>query len=280
MVAFAANSVLGRLGLIEGDIDAGLFAVIRLFSGAIMLTLIVAIRRQTPSGTWRGGLALLTYAAFFSYAYIALPAGTGAVILFAVVQITMLGYGLYRGERLGAVQWAGVAIAMAALVWLVSPGLGAPHPIGALAMAIAGIGWGVYSLLGRLAGDPTRMTAGNFIRAAIIALPLFLMSPIFSAISPLFTASQTVGTYGVVLAIISGAVTSGLGYAVWYTALKDLTATRASVAQLTVPAIAALGGVLFLAEPITVRFTLASLAILGGVALTTLTAPPHPRKSQ
>ena len=183
----------------------------------------------------------------------------------------MLGYGISVGERPSILQWMGLAVALAALIWLVSPGIEAPDPIGALAMAIAGIGWGAYSLLGKGAGDPTAATAGNFIRASLIALAL--TAPI------LFLAPESAPTpRGIALAIASGAVTSGLGYALWYTALKHLTTTRAGIAQLTVPAIAALGGVLFLAEPVTLRFALASAAILGGVALAVLTPSPHRRK--
>ena len=271
MIAFAANSVLGRLALIDDEIGAGSFALIRLLSGALVLYILVAARRQAPSGSWRGGVSLLVYAGFFAYAYIALPAGTGAVILFAVVQITMLGHGISVGERPSSLQWTGLAIALGALIWLVSPGIEAPNPLGALAMTIAGIGWGAYSLLGKGAGDPNTATAGNFIRASLIALAL--AAPI------LYLAPEAAPTpRGIALAITSGAITSGLGYALWYAALKDLTSTRAGIAQLTVPAIAALGGVLFLSEPITLRFTLASAAILGGVALAVLTPSPHRSK--
>jgi drug/metabolite transporter (DMT)-like permease len=271
MIAFAANSVLGRLALIDNEIGAGSFALIRLLSGAAILYILITARKHAPTGSWRGGVSLLIYAGFFAYAYIALPAGTGAVILFAVVQITMLSYGISVGERPSILQWTGLTIALAALVWLVSPGIEAPDPIGAVAMAIAGIGWGVYSLLGKGAGDPTAATAGNFIRASLIAL--ILAAPIL-----FITREATPTPRGIALAIASGALTSGLGYAIWYTALKHLTTTRAGIAQLTVPAIAALGGVLFLAEPVTLRFALASTAILGGVALAVLTPSPHKRK--
>lgn len=272
MTAFAANSVLGRLALIEVEIGAGIFALIRLISGAVVLGLLVFAQSSRPTGSWLGGLALLIYAAFFSYAYLALPAGTGAVILFAVVQMTMLGWGIAKGERPWPLQWIGLILSLSALVWLVSPGIAAPSIPGAAAMAIAGIGWGAYSLLGKAAGDPTTATAGNFIRAsmmaAILALPVLMLHP-----------EPSPSANGAILAIISGAITSGLGYAIWYTALKDLTATRAGIAQLTVPAIAATGGVLFLHEPITLRFALASAAILGGVALAVLTPAPASRKA-
>lgn len=273
MIAFAANSVLGRLALIEGEIGAGSFALIRLVSGALVLTLLVLAQSGRPDGSWRGGVALLIYAAFFSYAYLGLAAGTGAIILFAVVQITMLGWAIGHGERPTGLQWLGLTTALAALVWLVSPSVEAPPLLAALAMAVAGIGWGAYSLLGKGAGDPTRATAGNFIRASLIAAVL--------AVPALMLYPETMPSMnGVALAIASGAITSGLGYAIWYTALKDLTSTRAGIAQLSVPAIAAIGGVLFLSEPITLRFALASGAILGGVALAVLTPATASRKAK
>lgn len=264
MVAFAANSVLGRLALVEQEAGAGGFALIRLVSGAVALGLILLIQRRPPTGDWRSGAALLGYAAFFSYAYIALPAGTGALILFALVQITMVGAGRLAGERLTALQWTGVAAAIAALGWLLSPGLEAPSPIAALSMAVAGVSWGLYSLYGRRKSDPTAATGGNFIRAAVLAaglaIPAFIIAP-----EPMPTST------GIALAVLSGAGTSGLGYVIWYAALKGLSSTKAGIAQLTVPAIAAAGGVLLLSEPLTTRFMLASLLILSGVALATLT---------
>lgn len=273
MIAFAANSVLGRLGLQGGDIGAGSFALIRLISGALVLALLVTPPRTLGSGSWKGGMALFIYAAFFSYAYLQLTAGTGALILFTVVQITMVGAGLLSGERFTLLQWTGLLSALFALGWLLSPGLEAPPIMGALVMAIAGIGWGIYSLLGRNTGaDPTHNTAGNFLRASLIGLACLL--PLILFIIP----EQRPGLPGVIWAILSGALTSGLGYALWYKALKQLSATRAGIAQLTVPVIAALSGVLFLQEPMTWRFALSSLIILGGVGLATLTggktAPP------
>lgn len=265
MVAFAANSVIGRLGLLGGDIGAGSFALIRIVAGAITLA-ILARPELSEAGSWKSGAALFTYAAFFSYAYITLPAGTGALILFALVQITMLGAGLMAGERLTGLQWIGVVIAIGALIWLLMPGLSAPDPIGAGAMAIAGIAWGVYSLFGRGAGDPGANTAGNFIRASVIAAALLI--PATTLIMP----EQVPGMRGIFWAVVSGALTSGIGYVIWYAALKGLTATRAGIAQLTVPAIAALGGILFLSEPPTATFVWSSVLILGGVALATLTA--------
>lgn len=272
MIAFAANSVLGRMGLVETEIGAGSFALIRLLSGAVTLAGICALRTKPIAGSFMGGLSLLIYAGFFSYAYIALGAGMGAIILFAMVQITMLGWGRLTGETLTTRQWAGFVIAVLALIWLVSPSLEAPPASAAAAMACAGIGWGIYSLLGRGAKDPTAATTGNFIWASVLALPLF-------AVSLLIRPEPFPPIDGITLAILSGAVTSGLGYVIWYHALKDLTATRAGIAQLSVPAIAALGGVLFLAEPITLRFALSTAAILIGVGLAVLTPSPTSPKA-
>lgn len=266
LVAFAANSVLGRLGLLGGDIGAGSFALIRLLSGALILALIVGPRAILKAGSWAGGFWLFIYAAFFSYAYIALAASTGALLLFAIVQITMVGAGLLAGERFTLLQWSGLIAALLALVWLLSPGLEAPPLFAAVTMMVSGVGWGVYSLLGRKAGtDPTITTAGNFLRASLIGIVAIL--PLILWLQP----EQSPGLRGIGLALVSGAVTSGLGYALWYTALKGLSATRAGIAQLTVPAIAALGGIVFLNEPLTLRFALASLIILAGVGISTLT---------
>ena len=272
MIAFAANSVLGRLGLVETEIGAGSFAIIRLLSGAVTLAAICALQSKKIQGSLTGGLALLVYAGFFSYAYIALGAGMGAIILFALVQITMLGWGLIQGERLSGPQWAGFIVAVWALVWLVSPSLEAPPLWAAAAMAIAGIGWGAYSILGRGVSDPTAATTGNFIWAAGLAVPVL-------GVALLLAPEPVPPADGSLLAILSGAVTSGLGYVIWYSALKDLTSSRAGIAQLTVPAIAAIGGVIFLAEPITLRFALSTAAILGGVALAVLTPAPASRKA-
>ncbi|MEM9179767.1 MAG: DMT family transporter [Pseudomonadota bacterium] len=273
MFAFAANSVLGRLGLVETEIGAGSFALIRLLSGAITLVIICALQAKKIAGSVRGGAALLVYAGFFSYAYIALSAGMGAIILFAMVQITMLGWGMIQGERLSGLQWSGFGIAVVALVWLVSPSLEAPPVWAAAAMAIAGMGWGAYSILGRGVADPTAATSGNFVWATLLALPLF-------ALAYWMMPEPLPPIEGILIAIVSGAITSGLGYVIWYQALKGLTSTRAGIAQLSVPALAAIGGVMFLAEPITWRFALATGAILGGVALAVLTPSPVSRTSE
>ncbi|MEO1472496.1 MAG: DMT family transporter [Pseudomonadota bacterium] len=263
MVFFAANSVLTRLALAGSEAGAGGFTLIRLVSGAVTLWLICKITSRPLAGSWAGATALLGYAGFFSFAYLALPAGLGALILFACVQVTMLGAGLAAGEKLSVIQWAGVVAALAGLVTMLSPSLEAPAPWAAALMAASGVCWGLYSLIGRGAGDPTAQTAGNFARAgaaaALLAAPILTLRP-----------ETPPNPGGVVLACASGALASGLGYAIWYTALKGLSATRAGVAQLTVPVIAALGGVLFIAEPITVRFTLAGALVLAGVAVATL----------
>jgi len=201
--------------------------------------------------------ALFIYAAGFSFAYTSLPAATGALLLFGAVQMTMIGYGAWRGERLDGMQMAGLTLALAGLVGLLLPGLASPPMQGAALMLLAGAAWGVYSLRGRSAGDPTGVTAGNFQRAALISI---LMSALFSR-------SAALNNMGVVYAIISGALTSGLGYALWYTALPGLKATQAATVQLSVPVIAALGAVILLGEPLSLRLVLASAAILGGIAL-------------
>ena len=263
MTAFAANSVLARLAMASGEAGPWTFTLIRILSGAIILALIVSPRNAIQSGSWTSALALVVYAAGFSVAYLSLSAGTGALILFAMVQITMIGAGLVIGERLTVLRWAGFVLALSGLTWLLMPGLEAPSLSGALLMALAGAGWGVYSLRGRGKPNPTRETAGNFARASLLVAGLSV--PAF-----LLLNEQSPSVAGLVYALLSGAVTSGLGYAIWYTALRDLTASLAGIAQLTVPALAAIGGVLFLSEPITMRFFGATLIILGGVAIASL----------
>ncbi len=259
MLAFAANSLLCRLALRQTGIDPGSFTTIRLVSGALVLWLIVARggNGRPMAGSWASALALFAYAAGFSYAYVDLSAGTGALLLFGAVQATMISYGLWSGERLAVRQAAGLACALAGLAGLLLPGLSAPPAGAAVLMLGAGVAWGVYSLRARGAGDPTRATAGNFVRAAPLALVLGLAS--------LRWASPDLA--GTAYAVASGAIASGLGYAIWYTALGGLNATRAASVQLSVPVIAALGGILLLSEPLSQRLALASVAILGGIAL-------------
>lgn len=262
MIAFASNSLLCRVALEHTRIDAASFTTIRLVSGAMMLWLVARIGSGTGSGRGNGlsAVALFAYAAGFSYAYISLPAATGALLLFGAVQATMIGYGLWSGERLLKLQFAGLLLAFAGLVVLLLPGLSAPPLTGSLLMLGAGIAWGIYSLRGKGAGDPARVTAGNFLRAV----------PIAAALSLFMLNRASLDTTGVCYAVSSGALASGLGYAVWYTALPALKATHAATVQLSVPVIAAVGGIVFLGEPVTLRLALAAVAILGGIALVIL----------
>ncbi len=259
MLAFAANSLLCRLALRDTAIDAASFTLIRIASGAAMLWLLVRIRQGAGRirGNWASAAALFAYAAGFSFAYLSLDAGTGALLLFGAVQATMIGYGLYKGERLGALASFGLLLAAAGLVGLLLPGLTAPPLQGALLMAAAGVAWGIYSLRGRGGGNPAAATAGNFVRALPPALALSLLA----------LGSARFDPAGAAYAAASGALASGLGYAIWYAALPGLRAASAASVQLSVPVIAALGGVLLLGEQLTLRLVLASLAILGGVAL-------------
>lgn len=258
MLAFAGNSVLCRLALRDGGIDAASFTSLRLVSGALVLWLIVRLRGGARTGgDMLSAFALFVYAAGFSFAYLSLSTGTGALILFGAVQATMIGRGLISGERLSPVQWCGLALAMAGLVGLLLPGVSAPPVVGALLMLAAGIAWGAYSLRGRGAGDATAKTAGNFVRAVPFALVL----------SVIMLRDVHADAIGIACALVSGALTSGIGYAVWYTALPQLRATSAATVQLSVPALAAIAGIALLGEPPTWRLALATLAILGGIAL-------------
>jgi drug/metabolite transporter (DMT)-like permease len=262
MIAFAGNSVLCRVALKETGIDAASFTTIRLVSGALVLWLIVRAHRgsETGSGNWASALALFVYAAGFSFAYVSLPAATGALLLFGAVQATMIGYGLWVGEQLRRLQVAGLLLALGGLVGLLLPGLSAPPLLSALLMLGAGFAWGIYSLRGKVAGDPTRVTAGNFLRAV----------PITAVLSAVTLDGASLDAAGFWYAVSSGALASGIGYAIWYTALPALNATNAATVQLSVPVIAALGGIVFLDESINLRLVLASVAILGGIALVIL----------
>ena len=259
MLAFAGNSLLCRAALGEGHIDAASFTVIRLLSGAAVLWLLVRARYDVESGngSWPSALALFVYAAGFSFAYISLETGMGALLLFGAVQATMIGYGLVKGERFTALQVLGLMLALGGLVGLLMPGLSAPPLQGALLMLAAGIAWGIYSLRGRGSGHPTRVTAGNFLRAAPLSLPLLLLG----------VPGADISMQGVFYAVASGGLASGLGYAIWYWVLPAWKASAAASIQLSVPVIAALGGVLWLDEMLTLRLVLASMAILGGIAL-------------
>lgn len=276
MLAFAANSLLCRLALRGGGIgtgiDAASFTTLRLVSGALTLWLIVRLSARgsaaapAADGNWWSALALFVYAAAFSLAYLSLSAATGALLLFGMVQLTMIAQGLRKGERLRGWPLAGFVLAMAGLVGLLLPGLSAPPLGGSLLMALAGVAWGVYSLRGRGAGDPTRVTAGNFMRSVPFTLALGLLWLLLG--QPVHADLP-----GMLYALASGAVASGLGYAIWYAALPSLNAMSAATVQLSVPAIAAAGGVLLLGESLSLRLVFASVAILGGIALVILARP-------
>jgi len=299
MIAFASNSLLCRAALKETNIDAATFTLLRIFSGAVALWLIVKARswlmvdrsasppvvssetsagfpspQSSPkgrggsfslrenvgmrgAGNWISALALFIYAAAFSFAYIDLSAGTGALLLFGAVQATMILWGLHKGERLDAIQIVGFFLAVSGLVVLLFPGLSAPPLIGSILMLGAGVAWGIYSLRGTAASDAIPATAGNFLRA----VPFAILTSLIAIRWTNLDAS------GLVYAIVSGAITSGLGYVIWYVALPSLKAMSAATVQLSVPVLAATGGILFLHEPITLRYVIASLAVLGGIFL-------------
>lgn len=264
MIAFAANSVLTRLALATAAIGPTEFAVVRLGSGAAALVALVYLRGASlglgAPGRAVGVLSLAVYMMGFSFAYLSLPAGIGALILFGAVQITMFAGALLRHEPVPARRWAGAVVAFAGLVWLLWPeGGGAPAPLGAALMAAAGAGWGVYSLNGRGGRDPQAATAANFLLATPIAVILLPMAGPIHA-----------GAVGLALAVVSGVVTSGLGYALWYAVLPRISASAAAVAQLTVPLIAMAGGAVVLGEALTPRFAVSAALVLGGVGLSLL----------
>jgi drug/metabolite transporter (DMT)-like permease len=288
MIAFASNSLLCRAALKQTNIDAATFTFVRIFSGAVALWVIMNIRRRvtvdrtaTPFveslsssslvthhlslryGNWLSAPTLFAYAAGFSFAYTSLAAGTGALLLFGAVQATMILWGLHKGERLNAIQIVGFIVAVTGLVVLVFPGVSAPSLVGSILMLGAGVAWGIYSLRGKVEKNPANVTAGNFVRAV----------PFAALISIIILPGARLDSLGVIYAMISGAITSGLGYVIWYSALPDLTAASAATVQLSVPVLTATGGILLLSEPITLRYALASIAVLGGIALVVVT--PH-----
>lgn len=262
MAAFAGNSLLCRMALKQTSIDPASFTTIRLLSGALTLWLLARARHGTAAGggNWLSALALFAYAASLSFAYVGLSTAMGALLLFGAVQATMIGHGIRTGERLGRLQLAGLVLACGGLVGLLLPGLSAPPLLDSALMLGSGVAWGIYSLRGKGAGNPTRVTAGNFLRAApiAVALNLFMMN------------DTSLDQAGIGYALLSGALTSGMGYAIWYRVLPALKATHASIVQLSVPVIAALGGIVFLGEALTWRLAWASAAILGGIALVIL----------
>ncbi|MCG7572406.1 DMT family transporter [Phaeobacter sp. CNT1-3] len=263
MVAFAANSLLNRAGIVVAGAEPVAFASLRLASGAVMLGALLLLRRGAeptaapPLKRTIAVLSLLAYLYGFSLAYQALDAGAGALVLFAMVQITMFAGAVMMAEAVPLPRWLGAALALAGLTWILWPGADAAMPpLASAMMALAGVGWGIYSLMGRGASDPTRETALNFIWAA----------PVGIAAWAAFGAWE-MSTQAILLALVSGAVTSGLGYALWYSVLPQLGASRAAVAQLTVPVIAIIGGTLLLGEWPDLQFAIATLVILSGVAL-------------
>jgi drug/metabolite transporter (DMT)-like permease len=262
LTAFAANSVLCRAALGGGTIDAASFSALRLLSGALILWLLVTLRpgRTTLGGSWPSATSLFLYAVPFSFAYESLATGTGALILFGAVQATMLIAAVRSGERPSSLQWLGLLTAIGGLVYLVLPGVSAPDPLGSALMTVAGISWGFYSLRGRAATDPLGETAGNFARSL----------PMMALVSAASLGALRVDAAGALLAVTSGALASGVGYAIWYAALPGLTAARAATVQLSVPVLAAAGGVIFMVEAVTPRLAIASVLILGGVALALL----------
>lgn len=263
LVAFAFNSILCRLALRTEEIDAASFTSVRLISGAaavILLSYFFSKGSGTKSGSWPSAFFLFAYAVCFSFAYINLTAGTGALILFGSVQITMIAVALARGEKPKILEWLGLATALAGLVYLVFPGLASPPLIGSALMAAAGISWGAYTLRGKGSADPLADTTGNFVRSV----------PMGIIVSVVFIPAFHLSSKGIILAILSGAVTSGIGYTVWYAALRHHTATRAAVLQLSVPLLTAVIGVVFLAEAASVQLAISAGLILGGIALTIL----------
>lgn len=261
LVAFAANSLLCRLALGDERIDAASYTSLRLLSGAATLWAIVAFSGRSnhvpEGGGWVSAAMLFLYAVAFSFAYLTLDAGTGALILVGAVQVTMILAGFFEGHRPYALEWLGLVSAFGGLVYLVSPGISAPAPFGAMLMAVAGIAWGIYSLRGRRSGDPVVATAANFVRAVPFALVVSLVA----------LTDFEITTRGAWLAVLSGAVASGMGYVIWYAALKGLTTMRAAIVQLAFPVLAAIGGVLFLSEDVTYRLVISTVVILGGIAL-------------
>jgi drug/metabolite transporter (DMT)-like permease len=274
LVAFAFNSILCRLALQSGDADAAGFTLVRLISGAAALAAINYFFNRSSEdegrGNWLSAFFLFAYAICFSFAYLGLTTGTGALILFSSVQFSMIAIGLVRGERPGILEWLGLLLALGGLVWLVFPGLSAPPAVSSLLMAAAGISWGVFTLRGRGSLNAVGDMAGNFLRAVpmivIAALPFFYQIKL--------------STNGILFAVLSGAVTSGIGYSIWYSVLKYHTATRAAILQLAVPALAAFGGVIILSEAVSFRLILASVLILCGIGLAVAGKKDSPQSAQ
>ncbi len=273
MIAFAANSVIARAALGSGGIDPGTFTLLRLIAGAFALVCIVLFtmmrhgRTLELPGSWSSATLLLIYATAFSYAYLELGAATGALVLFAVVQTVMFVVALRSGERPGIVGVSGLILALAGLISLVGPGISRPDPLGALLMSVAGVSWAGYTLAGRGSRRPVLISAGNFVRSVPLALVMWLFALL------IHRHSMHVGMKGAGLAILSGAITSGLGYAIWYTVLPSLTRAQSGIVQMLPAPLATLGGLVLLGEPVTAKILLASLLILSGVLIGVLRRP-------
>ncbi len=264
LIAFAANSILCRLALGNEGIDASSFTIIRLLSGTVVLLVIIGTTSKmtgsSTKGSWTASFMLFLYAITFSYAYISLDTGTGALILFGSVQITMILLSLISGTRLHFTEWAGVTIAFTGFVYLILPGVTAPSTIGFLLMTVSGIAWGIYTLKGRDSKSPLMDTAFNFLRTTPLVILLALAT----------ITNSNYSSEGILLALLSGGITSGIGYTIWYIALGSLSSTQAAVLQLSVPVIAALGGVIFVSEAITFRLTISATLVLCGILMVIL----------
>ena len=269
LIAFAANSLLCRMALAQGYIDAWNFTVIRLLSGAVCLAIIMLLYTNTTkrngtfnseilkdTGSWRSSISLLVYALCFSIAYIELDTGTGALVLFSAVQLTMIGWGIYQKEQLSVLQWCAFIVALSGFVYLMLPSAAVPSLLGASLMALSGVAWGIYSIRGKVCVSPLRTTGFNFIRS-LVAIPVLLLVGM--------SYLKNMSIEGVLLACASGAIASGVGYSVWYVAMPLLKSTQAAVVQLCVPVLAAIAGVMFLSEQVTIEFIVASSLILGAV---------------
>ena len=283
LIAFAANSLFCRMALAEGYIDAWNFTVIRLLSGAVCLGIIMAIyshnlkrknalNQATNSailkdkGSWLSSVSLLVYALCLSVAYVELDTGTGALILFSAVQLTMIGWGIYKKEQLSSLQWAALIVAVAGFIYLMLPSAAVPSLFAAVLMAISGVAWGIYSIRGKACVSPLRATGFNFIRS-LVAAPILLLVGLSDI--------KNISIEGILLACASGAITSGIGYSIWYVAMPLLKSTQAAVVQLCVPVLAAILGMVFLSEPLTMQFVVASAVILGAVLVFILNKKPY-----
>jgi drug/metabolite transporter (DMT)-like permease len=268
LIAFAANSVLCRLALGESAIDASTFTIVRLLAGAIVLTVIMSISKiksnsntnSSTKGSWPASIALFIYALTFSFAYVTLDTATGALILFGSVQIAMILMSIFSGNRLHISEWFGMAIAFTGFVYLILPGVTTPSVIGFLLMTVSGIAWGIYTLKGRGSKNPIMDTAFNFLRTMPFVIILAIVTFKYAHYS----------SEGILLAVLSGSIASGIGYMIWYSALSGLSVTQAAVLQLLVPVIAAVGGIIFVSESISFRLTVSSAMILGGILMVVL----------